>query len=185
MKSIITLLSIFALTSSISTNASELEVSKITMQDLENKIPSLKNTWNNKLSFPNGTIIYKQSNLFDLDTVQFRDVYQQEVTSLKTGNTLLDSNQTLNKEGFLTNKIRLMSGVAPISLHDNQPIMLCRLENHVQDTYYEMSVTQYKTYQKAFPNNYSMAHLCTRDGFARSYWKFRLSNYYDYYGNKK
>ena len=91
----------------------------------------------------------------------------------------------MQSEGFLSNKIRLMAGISPITIDDNQPLMLCKLENHTDGEYYEISVTQYLTVRQVYPSNYAMDHLCTRGEHMGAYWKYRLNDYYDKNGNKK
>lgn len=158
---------------------------EITMAMIAEKIPSFRNLWTKKVVMDAEIDIFKQDNLFLIDDAQYRQLDFNKI-QLKSGNySIYDSKTALQSEGFLSNKIRLMAGMPPISIHDNRPVMLCKLEDHVTDTYYELSVTQYNTIRVAFPSNYDMDYLCTTTGLTRQYWKARFNDFYDQYGNKK
>jgi hypothetical protein len=188
------LLSVCALLVSFSSQSNEdvvvvekdgFESIEITMQMIEDKIPSFRNIWTKVVLIDNKVKVFKQDNLFTLDDTQYRDMSFSKSRIKMDGYSLDNSSQSLQSEGFLSNKIRLMAGISPISSKDNQPVMLCRIENHFDDKYYEMSVTQYETLRVAFPSNYDMGHLCTNVGSVSGYWKSRLGDFYDKFGNKR
>jgi hypothetical protein len=158
---------------------------EITMQMIEDRVPSFRNLWTKAVIIDNKVKVFKQDNLFTLDDTQYRDVSFTKSRIKMNGYSVDNASTSLQSEGFLSNKIRLMAGLPPISSKDNQPIMLCRIENHFDEKYYEMSVTQYETIRVAFPSNYDMGHLCTNVGSLGGYWKARLGDFYDNFGNKK
>ena len=165
-------------------SSDEFSKTKLTHIDVYKSVPSLRNAWTSSMDW-NGFRIYKQPKIFKMDDVQYRDIIMPNTSLKMEGYSIHNYTQSMQSEGFLSNKIRLMAGISPITIDDNQPLMLCKLENHVDGEYYEMSVTQYLTVRQAYPSNYAMEHLCTRGEHMGAYWKLRLSDYYDEYGNKK
>ncbi len=166
------------------TEASDFEKSAISRDDIYDSIPSLRNIWVESVEF-NGVTIFKQKNIFDIDGVAYRDIDFGSNKLKMSGYSIQDYSRSLQEEGFLSNKIRLMAGIAPITKDDNRPLMVCKLENHVDGPYYELSVTQFNTIREAFPSNYDMGHLCVTNQAIGTYWKMRLSDIYDNFGNKK
>jgi hypothetical protein len=161
------------------------DTTRLSMQMLESKIPPFRNLWNEAVVIDKKFVVFKQEGLFVLDNTQYRDVSFNQLNIKMRGYSINDASTSLQSEGFLTNKIRLMAGMTPVSVDDNRPVMLCKLENHTADRYYEMSVSQYKTLRKAYPSNYDMSHLCLGEGLMSSYWKARLGDFYDEFGNRK
>lgn len=162
---------------------SEFSDIKITRTEIFSAIPSFRNMWPHVVEWK-GVTIHKQDDLFSMDGVQYRDIQFNKNAIKMDGYAVKDYSSSLQNEGFLSNKIRLMAGMPPISSDDNRPVMLCKIENHIDDEYYEMSFSQYNTLRKAFPSNYDMGHLCVSGQVAGSYWKARLSDFYDEFGNK-
>lgn len=156
---------------------------KLTRTQVFSSIPSFRNIWVESINW-SGVRIYKQKDLFDMGGVQYRDIHIGQSYLKMSGYSIHNYRDSMQSEGFLSNRIRLMAGMPPISSHDNRPIMLCKLESHVDEEYYEMSYSQYQTLRVAFPSNYSMGHMCVSSQLAGAYWKLRLSDFYDEFGNR-
>jgi len=163
---------------------SDFEKTHLSRTDVYKSIPEYRNMWVSVVDYK-GFQIYKQEGIFDIDGVQYRDVAFNQVPTDFEGYSISDSPYALQAEGFLTNKIRLMAGMPPISNHDNKIVMLCKLENHNDGEYYEITFTQYENVRRVFPSNYGMGHLCASGQTLSSYWKQRLGDFYDNFGNRR
>lgn len=149
----------------------------VTIHMLEDKLPSMRNLWANQVTLFNGSKIYKQKGLFALDGIQYVQVNFDKKSSKLQGMSVYDAEKKLEEIGVLTNKIRLMMGVPPISAYDNNHVLLCRINYDVNDTFYEMSHEQFNLVMKAFPSDMSLGHHCASLGTSRAYWKSRLNDF--------
>lgn len=180
------ILCLFMLTSSFSALSSSkvhssenLSVKRvpITIEDLERRVPQFRNLWNEKVTLFNGSKIYKQEGLFKLDGIQYVQVeFEKEHSKIK-GHSIYNVEKRKAELGVLTNKIRLMVGVPPISRYDNEPIMLCRIEPDIGDVFFEMSQAQFKMMKIAYPSDKEIGHHCASLGTSRPYWKDRLNDF--------
>ncbi len=149
----------------------------VTLDMLEDKLPIFRNLWTSQVTLFNGSKIYKQDDLFTLDGIQYVQVEFDKAYSKLDGMAVYDAEKKLNNIGVLTNKIRLMIGVPPISDYDNNPVLLCRINHEVKDTFYEMSHEQFNLVMKAFPSDMSIGQHCASLGTSRAYWKSRLNDF--------
>ncbi len=122
--------------------------------------------------------VMTQENLFDQDGVKYDTIdilsnpYSQKYTVDKV-------QETIDSKHVLTNKIRLMAGMPPISKLDNKPVLLCKVDKGLFIEVAEIQIMEIAA-KLSTPINYKA--ICTKNGGVKPYWTQRYYDFYNEFG---
>lgn len=151
--------------------------SSITPDIIDTKTTAFVDKWLAPIILGN-TKIYPQKGLFDMEGFQYELPTITDKQSWKY--RMWDEKDSSVKP--INNKLRVESGKAPVSKHDNEFVRLCKLDNS-SNTFYEMSSSQANYLSEIF--TFDPAEACLLGGDTSTYWLARYDTFYDKYGNKK
>lgn len=152
----------------------ELSLEKVAKED-----STMLGVWEDPVVL-GGIEIYPQKDLFKMDDFAYVD---HEI-KLKSTEKYGVWNENLGGKYPIPNKLRVSSGKAPVSTHDNEYVRICRFSLS-SNKYYEMSATQANHLQSNHPSSFDPKKLCILGGDTQSYWLERYKTFYDFYGNKR
>jgi hypothetical protein len=155
------------------------ETTEFNKSFIESNSSEFSGIWNAPIVV-NGAYVYPQKSLFSMD--EFAYIKHEVVLKARKNYGLWNGENDYRMP--ISNKLRIKSGKAPVSKHDNQFIRLCRF-NKVDDSYFEMSATQANRLSEIYPENFNPATDCVLGGKTGDYWIERYKTFYDAYGNKR
>lgn len=165
------LLSLAILTSSFA-NAS------LTQSDVERALPDMHGLWESSVNVK-GVTVFPQKGVFDMEGI----AYELHDLDAKRSGKYIMWNSEQRFKAPIVNKMRVASGLAPVSNDDNEFVRLCRFDME-SDLFYEMSATQANLISEKIPS-FSPVNNCLLGGDTKEYWLNRYAMFYDLHGNKR
>lgn len=154
-------------------------VTALTIDELNKKTPLYIDLWLDPIVIGN-IEVYPQKGLFDMEEFRY---LMPTIKKVRTRKYEVWDGERMSVNP-INNKLRVSSGKAPISLHDNEFVRLCRLDNKVAE-YFEMSASQANAISEITEGQFDPKESCLLGGDTSKYWLARYNTFYDKYGNKR
>lgn len=151
----------------------------ITIEEVNQKTSAFIDVWIEPITVGN-VDVYPQKGLFDMESFIYKRPTLKDKQSGKYD--IWDGAESSVKP--VNNMLRIKSGKAPVSLHDNEFVRLCRLDN-TASAYYEMSALQANFLSDVTEGKFDPSESCLLGGGTKDYWLARYNTFYDKYGNKR
>lgn len=157
---------------------SSLANASMTKSDVEKALPDMHGLWESSVNIK-GVTVFPQKGVFDMEGI----AYELHDLDAKRSGKYIMWNSEQKFKAPIVNKMRVASGLAPVSNDDNEFVRLCRFDME-SDLFYEMSATQANFISEKLPS-FSPVDNCLLGGDTKEYWLSRYTMFYDQHGNKR
>lgn len=148
---------------------------------LKQKFPKAKTYWEDSKEW-NGLSVSLSNGLIDPETVPFGHSDMKERKGQRT--TYLEATPFIESASFaMTNRHRMRSGLPAIG-PDNRQMVLCRLLQDRDATYYEMAQSDAVNLITETQSGMNLDQACLSQSLTKSYWKNRATDFETKYGEE-
>jgi hypothetical protein len=147
------------------------------LDEITNTAPEYYQLFNKKTTFLDQTILTQEA-LFDMDGISY-DRVDLSMKKYSQQYSIIDMQASIDNKYVLTNKVRLLAGIPPISKLDNKQILLCKVESGMLIEVAEIQIMQILNELNSSINYKS---ICTKNGGAKAYWSQRYHDFYNEFG---